>query len=112
VFFIDFAEGTTIVSLVPITTNLIKIPSIAISSPIWLSATTFGVAAEDENFYVCTHSGDDTAMAANCVAATTTKILFTTNHVGLAVPNLNTNAGITTDGTNLNYYLYTSGATG
>jgi hypothetical protein len=44
VFFIDFAEGTTIVSLVPITTNLIEIPSIAISSPIWLSATTFGVA--------------------------------------------------------------------
>jgi hypothetical protein len=44
VFFIDFAEGTTIVSLVPITTNSIKIPSIAISSPIWLSTTTFGVA--------------------------------------------------------------------
>lgn len=111
-FFIDFAEGTTIVSLVPITTSSIKIPSIAVSYPIRLSDTTLGVAAQDEEFYVCTHSGDSTAMASNCVAATTTSILFTDKHVMLTIPSGVDNAAITTDGTNLNYYLYTSGATG
>jgi len=71
VYYIDFAaSGTNTKSLFKISDTNKEIPSKAVSGPIWLSATTFGVAAEDGKFYSCAYFGSGTLgqMENKCVA--------------------------------------------